>query len=95
MDEVDSILWAYCITPRTIIGETPFSLVYGAEAIIPVEIGMEIHRIQSYEVKENNEFMREALDWIDKKIERAYLRMEAYKSIIRAGYFQKIKIRNF
>ncbi|KAI3448580.1 hypothetical protein Pfo_005245 [Paulownia fortunei] len=32
VDELDSVLWAYRTTPRTTTGETPFSLVYGAEA---------------------------------------------------------------
>ncbi|KAI3445131.1 hypothetical protein Pfo_001796 [Paulownia fortunei] len=81
VDELDSVLWAYRATPRTTTGETPFSLVYGAEAVILAEIEMETHRIQSYDEKENNELMREALDWIDEKREKAYLRM--------------VKIRNF
>ncbi|XP_070008779.1 uncharacterized protein [Nicotiana sylvestris] len=33
------VLWAYRTTAKTSIGETPFSLVYGAETLIPVEIG--------------------------------------------------------
>nr|XP_009804548.1 PREDICTED: uncharacterized protein LOC104249760 [Nicotiana sylvestris] len=33
------VLWAYHTTTKTSTGETPISLVYGAEALIPVEIG--------------------------------------------------------
>ncbi|XP_070002493.1 uncharacterized protein [Nicotiana sylvestris] len=33
------VLWAYRTTTKTSTGETPFSLVYGAKALIPVEIG--------------------------------------------------------
>ena len=33
-------LWAYRTSFRTSIGATPYSLVYGMEAILPVEIGM-------------------------------------------------------
>ncbi|XP_070014398.1 uncharacterized protein [Nicotiana sylvestris] len=33
------VLWAYHTTTKTSTGETPFSLVYGVEALIPVEIG--------------------------------------------------------
>nr|XP_016502826.1 PREDICTED: uncharacterized protein LOC107820972 [Nicotiana tabacum] len=33
------VLWAYRTTGKTSTGETPFSLVYGAKALIPVEIG--------------------------------------------------------
>ena len=39
-DELPAILWAYRITPRKATGESPFSLVYSAEAVIPAEVGM-------------------------------------------------------
>ncbi|KAL0444489.1 UNVERIFIED_CONTAM: hypothetical protein Slati_2171600 [Sesamum latifolium] len=38
-EELTSVLWAYRTTPRGSTGETPFSLVYGTEAIIPAELG--------------------------------------------------------
>ncbi|XP_027158086.1 uncharacterized protein LOC113759712 [Coffea eugenioides] len=39
LDELPTILWAYRTTPRTATQETPFVLTYGAEAVIPAEIG--------------------------------------------------------
>ena len=33
-------LWAYCTSFRTSTGATPYSLVYGMEAVLPVEIEM-------------------------------------------------------
>ena len=33
-------LWAYLASFRTSIGATPYSLVYGMEAVLPVEIKM-------------------------------------------------------
>ena len=56
---------------------------------------MKTHRIQNFNEEQNNELMREALDWIDEKREKTYLRIEAYKSRIQVGYFWKVKIRNF
>ena len=44
MDELLEVLWAYRITVRTPTGETPFSLSYGFEAMIPVEIVMSLLR---------------------------------------------------
>ncbi|KAL0402047.1 UNVERIFIED_CONTAM: hypothetical protein Slati_4234600 [Sesamum latifolium] len=38
-EELTSVLWAYRTTPRGSTGESPFSLVYGTEAIIPAELG--------------------------------------------------------
>ena len=31
-------LWGYRTTTRTATGQTPFSLVYGSEAVLPIEI---------------------------------------------------------
>ncbi|KAL5575765.1 hypothetical protein UlMin_017464 [Ulmus minor] len=36
-DELPGVLWAYRTTAKTSTGETPFSLAYGSEAVIPVE----------------------------------------------------------
>nr|XP_016511136.1 PREDICTED: uncharacterized protein LOC107828360 [Nicotiana tabacum] len=32
------VLWAYRTTPKTSTGEMPYSLVYGTDAVIPVEV---------------------------------------------------------
>ena len=40
MDELSHVLWAHRTTNKTSTGDTPFSLVYGTEAVIPAEIGM-------------------------------------------------------
>ena len=47
-DELLSVLWAYQTTARTPTGETSFRLTYGADAVIPAEIGLTSYRMQSY-----------------------------------------------
>jgi len=37
-EEATRILWAYHTTPQSTTKETPFSLVCGSDAMIPVEI---------------------------------------------------------
>ncbi|GKV13815.1 hypothetical protein SLEP1_g24790 [Rubroshorea leprosula] len=37
VDELKKVLWSCRTTPSSATGETPFSLAYGAEAVIPVE----------------------------------------------------------
>nr|XP_023929682.1 uncharacterized protein LOC112040990 [Quercus suber] len=36
VEELPHVLWAYRTTPRRSIGETPFSMTYGSEAVIPL-----------------------------------------------------------
>ena len=40
LEELPSVLWAYRMTIRVSLGETPFKLTFGTEAIIPVEVGL-------------------------------------------------------
>ena len=50
---------------RTPTGETPFKLVYGSEAVIPVEVHMANHRVMTYQDKYNKEQLRLNLDLMD------------------------------
>ncbi|XP_024024255.1 uncharacterized protein LOC112092393 [Morus notabilis] len=37
-EELPKVLWAYRTTSRSTTGETPFSMAYGVEAVLPIEI---------------------------------------------------------
>ena len=39
-EELPNVLWAYRMTPCRSTRETPFSLTYGAEAVIPAEVNI-------------------------------------------------------
>ncbi|XP_074277440.1 uncharacterized protein LOC141601076 [Silene latifolia] len=43
-DELPRVLWSDRTTPKVATGQTPFSLVYGAEAVIPSEVRVPTHR---------------------------------------------------
>ena len=38
--ELPNVLWEYRTTPRRSTGEIPFSLTYGAEAVLPAEVNL-------------------------------------------------------
>ena len=38
-------LWGYITTTRTATGQIPFSLVYGSEAVLPIEIEIKSLRV--------------------------------------------------
>ena len=46
-------------------GETPFRLTYGADAVIPAEVGLTSYCVQSYTEDKNEEAMRLQLDLVD------------------------------
>ncbi|XP_073295894.1 uncharacterized protein [Primulina huaijiensis] len=94
VEELPSILWAYRTTPRSSTQETPYSLVYGSEAVLPVEIGQSSIRIESY--PSNNDQSRSIeLDLEEEKRDRAAIRMEAYRSRVMKSYNKHVRPRNF
>ena len=54
VEELPHVLWTYKTTPRRSTGETPFSMTYGAEAVIPLEIGFPTSRTSSFNLKDND-----------------------------------------
>nr|XP_023895471.1 uncharacterized protein LOC112007366 [Quercus suber] len=64
-DELPDVLLAYKANMRTPIGETPFKLAYGSEAVIPAEVHMVNHRVMKYRDEDNEEQLRLNLDLID------------------------------
>ena len=64
-DELPSVLWVYRTTARTPTRETPFQFTYGADAVIPAEVGLTNYRVQNYMEDKNEEAMRLQLDLVD------------------------------
>ena len=55
LDELPGVLWAYKTTVRALIGETPFKLAYGSEAVIPAEVHVAKNRVMKYQDEKNEE----------------------------------------
>ena len=71
VEELPHVLWKYRTTPRRSTGETPFSMTYGAEAIIPLEIGFSTLKTSSFNPRDNDEQLAKSLDLIEEKRENA------------------------
>ena len=52
-DELSKVLWAFRTSVRTPTGETPFSLIYGYEAMIPVDTVEGSLRRENYDSDQN------------------------------------------
>ncbi|XP_070029715.1 uncharacterized protein [Nicotiana sylvestris] len=80
---------------KTSTSETPFSLVYGAEALILVEIGEPSTRYTQALEESNEEEMRINLDLLEGKREAALIRMAARKQVMERYYNRKARLRYF
>ena len=66
-DELLEVLWGYRTTANTSTWETPFSLTYGYEAMVSVEIGAGSLRRKNYDSDQNFILQRPKLDFFDGK----------------------------
>ncbi|XP_071926285.1 uncharacterized protein [Coffea arabica] len=75
--------------------ETPFALTYGAEAVIPAEIGVPSCRVQNFIARDNEEELRLNLDMLEARREEAAIRMAKYKGQIARHYNARVRPLSF
>ncbi|XP_021980458.1 uncharacterized protein LOC110876602 [Helianthus annuus] len=95
VDEFPSILWAHRTMPKTSTGETPFSLVYGSEAVIPAEIGLPSPRLTAINTIENEAERRLDLDLLEERREIARIKEVKYKTQLERYYNARVRICTF
>ncbi|GFY88793.1 hypothetical protein Acr_06g0007330 [Actinidia rufa] len=93
-EDLPSVLWAYYTTSRIPTGETPYSMVFGTESVIPVEIGMPNFRTSNFNKESNEVELRLNLDLLEERREKAELRQAAYKCQVAKYYNQRVKHRS-
>ena len=64
-EELPNVLWAYHTTPKRSTGETPFSLTYRAEAVIPAEVNLCSAQVARFDPVQNDGLTLEHLDWLE------------------------------
>nr|GEU68704.1 reverse transcriptase domain-containing protein [Tanacetum cinerariifolium] len=76
-------------------GETPFSLTYGAKAVISAEIGMPTLRTTEVDMVKNNEALGIILDRLEEKREQAAIQEARNKAKIERYYNARVRSTNF
>ncbi|XP_068503577.1 uncharacterized protein [Phaseolus vulgaris] len=94
-EEVPRIVWAYHTTPQSTTKETPFSLVYGSNVMIPVEIQESLPRFQNFVAEEFNKERKVNLDLLDEVREEGRIKAKALKRRVEYKHSSKLKPRQF
>ena len=63
--ELPLVLWALRTSPSRAIGETPFFLTYGSEAVLPTELEFGSPRVQNFNEKKSEDSRLEDLDQLE------------------------------
>ncbi|XP_075504607.1 uncharacterized protein LOC142542043 [Primulina tabacum] len=91
--EVLKFLWKNIVcrfgVPRRIISDNGRQF-----QVLPVEIGQTSSRVESYQ-EDNDQSRAMELDLIEEKRNKAFIRMEAYRSRVMTSYNKKVCVRDF
>ena len=79
VEELPHVLWTYRTTPRKSTREAPFSMTYGAEAIIPLENGFPTMRTSTFTSDGNDELLKKNLDLVEERRENAMVQLAYYQ----------------
>ena len=93
VEELPYVLWAYRTIPRRSTGETPFSMTYGAETVIPLEMSFSTLKTNSFNMSGNNELLEKSLDLIEERRENAMVQLAYYQHKLKQDYDAKVKLR--
>uniref|UniRef100_A0A2N9IB92 Integrase catalytic domain-containing protein n=1 Tax=Fagus sylvatica TaxID=28930 RepID=A0A2N9IB92_FAGSY len=97
-ERIGEALWAYQTTYRTPTQATPYSLVYGVKAVLPLERQIPSLRIAIQEGLTNEENARlrlEELEALDEKRLEAQQHLECYQARLSRAFNKKVKPRSF
>ena len=93
--ELPNVLWAYQTTPCRSTGETPFSLTYDVEAVIPAEVNICSAQIDGFNPAQNKLMMVEHLDLLEEYRETVVIRLAEYRQKFAWRYNRDVKTREF
>ncbi|CAL9021474.1 unnamed protein product, partial [Prunus brigantina] len=93
-------LWAYRTLPRSATGFSPYSLVYGSEAIPPVEITIPTARVAAvndleWDAKTCSDWRLLDLEAADERRVEAERRMALYHKTVAQAYNRTVKPQAF
>ena len=63
--ELPAVLWSLRTTPSQATSYTPFFMVYGSEAILPMDLNYRVPRIRAYDERGAEASHKDAMDQLD------------------------------
>ena len=93
VEELPHVLWTYQTTPHRSIGETPFSMTYGVEVVIPLETRFPTLRTGSFTLSNNDGLLDKNLDLIEERRENAMVQLAYYQHKLKQRYDDNVRLR--
>ncbi|XP_074322882.1 uncharacterized protein LOC141659855 [Apium graveolens] len=91
--ELPRVLWFYNTTPRTTPGESPFTLTYGCEVMVLVDIDAGSFRRDNYDPYDNEINYHLYLDLVEEVRVNAHLKLVTYHQRTKKYFDKKVRAR--
>ena len=88
------VLWSIRTTPNRATTQTPFALVYGAEAVLPTELIYGSPQVLAYDELEQEELRQEDVMLLEEDRLQAAVRAARYEQALRRYHSRKVHARS-
>jgi hypothetical protein len=93
IDELLCILWGNRTSPSRAMRETPFFMVYGAEAVLPPKVTMDSLCVKTYDKATHDQLRREDIDLVDERRWQAAIKNACYRQALRRYHQRFVQSR--
>nr|AAT75246.1 putative gag-pol precursor [Oryza sativa Japonica Group] len=95
VDQLSSVLWSLRTTPSRATGQSPFFLVYGAEAMLPSEVEFESLRFRNFNEEGYEEGRVDDINRLEEAREAALIQSTRYLQGLRRYHNRNVRSRAF
>ena len=95
IDEFSAVLWSIRTTSNRATGQTPFALIYGAEAVLRTELIYGSPRVLSYDELEQEQLRQDDATLLEEDCLSAVVRATCYQQALRRYHSRKVHARSF
>ena len=95
IEELPVVLWSIRTTPNRATGQTPFALVYGAEAVLPTELVYGSPRVLAYDKLKQEQLRQDDALLLEEDRLQAVVRAARYQQALRRYHSRKVNARSF
>jgi hypothetical protein len=92
--ELPSVVWSLRTTPSRVTGFTPFFLVYGAEAVLPIDLEYGSPRTKAYADQSNQANREDSPDQLEEARDMALLHSARYQQSLQRYHARGVRSRD-
>jgi transposase InsO family protein len=93
IDKLPCTIWGNRTSPNRATGETPFFMVYGAEAILPPEVTMGSLGVKTYDEAMQDQLRREDIDLVDERMWQSTIKNARYHQALKRFHQRFVRSR--